>query len=136
MKSSQPSRVVLGLMGGILATIPSFAHHSFMAEFDQEKAIVVDGVVTAVQWQNPHTFFNLDVTDKSGKVVKWILETGSPNALIMRGWSQKTMKVGDRVTVHGYRAKAGSNLAAARSVTLADGRTIFGGQTDDGGPSQ
>jgi hypothetical protein len=104
--------------------------------FDQSQPVLVEGTATKVQWQNPHTFFYVDVKDKSGKVVSWVLETGSPNALQMRGWMKDSIKPGDRLVVHGYRAKDGSNLAAARSVTLADGRTIFGGQTDDGGPSQ
>jgi len=124
------------LAGEILVAAPSFAPHSFMAEFDQSQPVLVEGTATKVQWQNPHTFFYVDVKDKSGKVVSWVLETGSPNALQMRGWMKDSIKPGDRLVVHGYRAKDGSNLAAARSVTLADGRTIFGGQTDDGGPSQ
>lgn len=129
--------IVLLLAGGLsFAELPMLAHHSFMAEFDQKQPVTLKGVVTEVNWQNPHTFFYLDVTDGNGKTVNWTLETGSPNALMLRGWTRKTMKHGDHVSVSGYRAKAGSALAAARSVTLADGRTIFGGQTDDGGPTR
>ena len=134
--SSRASGIVLAMVTGILVPLPAFPHHSFMAEFDQAQPVIVEGVVTKVEWQNPHTFFYIDAKDATGKAVQWVLETGSPNALIMRGWTQKSMKLGDHVLVHGYRAKAGSNLAAARSVRLADGRTIFGGQTDDGGPIQ
>jgi len=86
-----------------------------MAEFDQNQKVSVEGVVTGVHWT---------------------LETGSPNALMLRGWQGETMKPGDHVSVRGYRAKAGSNRAAARSVTLADAGTIFGGQTDHRGPAQ
>jgi hypothetical protein len=128
---------VLLLIGGLsLAPMPMLAHHSFMAEFDQKQPVTMSGVVTAVKWQNPHTFFYVDVTDGNGKTVNWALETGSPNALLMRGWTRETMKQGDHVLVRGYRAKDGANLAAARSVTLADGRTVFGGQMDDGGPTR
>jgi hypothetical protein len=107
-----------------------------MAEFDQRQPVTLKGVVTAVKWQNPHTFFYLDAADSSGKTVNWSLETGSPNALLMRGWTRETMKEGDHVLVRGYRAKDGRNAAAARSVTFGDGRTVFGGETNDGGPTR
>lgn len=93
-----------------------------------------EGVVTKVEWVNPHTYFYVDVRDQSGKIVNWALETGSPGALTFRGWTRDTLKAGDRVTVYGYRSKESLDRAAARSVTLIDGRTLFGGQTDDGGP--
>jgi hypothetical protein len=129
--------VVLTLTGSLsIASMPMLAHHSFMAEFDQKQSVTMEGVVTAVKWQNPHTFFYVDVADGNGNVVNWALETGSPNALILRGWTRETMKPGDHVSVRGYRAKGDSKLAAARSVTMADGHTVFGGQTDDGGPTQ
>jgi hypothetical protein len=76
------------------------------------------------------------VKDENGKVVNWRLETGSPDALLLRGWTRETIKVGDHLVVQGYRAKDIPNVAAARSVTMMDGRTIFGGQTDDGGPTR
>jgi hypothetical protein len=127
----------LTAVGGFLLTVGSaFAHHSFMAEFDQTKKVTLDGTVTGVEWQNPHTYFTVAVKDENGKSVKWRLETGSPNALILRGWTRETMKTGDHVVVQGYRSKDIPNVAAARSVKMADGRTIFGGQTDDGGPTQ
>jgi hypothetical protein len=129
-------RVAL-LIGGLsLASMPVLAHHSFMAEFDQRHPVTLSGIVTAVKWQNPHTFFYVDATDGSGKTENWSLETGSPNALILRGWTRETMRGGDHVLVHGYRAKDGRKIAAARSVTFADGRTLFGGQMDDGGPTR
>jgi len=112
------------------------AHHSFMAEFDQRKPVTLEGVVTSVEWINPHSYFYLDVKDKSGKTVKWVLETGSPSALLSRGWARDTIKVGDTVKVYAYRAKDKDTLAAARSVMLKNGRTLFGGQTDDGGPTK
>jgi len=112
------------------------AHHSFMAEFDQRKPVTLEGVVTNFEWINPHSYFYLDVKDKSGKTVKWALETGSPSALLSRGWTRDTVKVGDNVKVYAYQAKDKDTLAAARSVTLKNGRTLFGGQTDDGGPTK
>ncbi len=127
---------VLVFAGGLLCSAPLFGHHSFMAEFDQRKPISLNGVVTKVEWINPHTTFYIETKDEQGNNVTWALETGSPNALISRGWTRDSMKVGDHVKVQGYRAKAQNKLAAARSVTLADGRTVFGGQTDDGGPDK
>lgn len=125
------------LMGGLLLTaMPTLAHHAFMAEFDQNQPVTLDGVVTAIKWQNPHTFFYVAVTDQNGKKVKWELETGSPNSLRVRNWTKETLKPGDHVLVRGYRARTDPKLAAARSVTLPDGRTVFGGQMDDGGPTQ
>lgn len=125
------------LAAGLLAAAaPLAAHHSFMAEFDQREPVTLDGTVTKIEWINPHTVFYLEVKDSAGRSVTWALQTGSPSALMSRGWTRESMKVGDHITVRAYRAKERANLAAARSVTLADGRTVFGGQTDDGGPTK
>lgn len=122
---------------GLLVTGTSLlAHHSFLAEFDQTKPFTVTGVVTKLEWMNPHAFFYVEAMDKSGKPVTWSFETASPSALGMRGWKRDSLNVGDKVTVQGYHAKKSSNLAAARSVLLPDGRKVFSGTMDDGGPDQ
>ncbi|SRR5260370_139245 len=130
--------VRLAVLGAVLsvflAAVPMLAHHSFAAEFDPSKSITLTGVVTKVEWMNPHAHFLIDVKDENGKVVTWDLETGSPNALSRRGWTRHSLKEGDVVTVQAFRAKDGSSLASARMVTLADGRRVFGGSADDGGP--
>ncbi len=125
-------------MGAFLAIalliVPLLAHHSFSAEFDGTKPIQLQGVVTRIEWANPHVYFYIDVTGADGKVENWGCETAGPGGLLRRGWKRDSLKVGDHVTVNGYRAKDGSRLADARHITLPDGRRIFGGTPGDGGP--
>ena len=122
--------------GLVLLSAPVFAHHSFAAEFDQEKKIELSGTVTKVEWMNPHAHFLVAVKDAAGKSVIWDFETGSPNALSRRGVTRHSLKEGDVVKVVGYRAKDGSNLASAGTVTFADGRSVFAGTSGDGGPTR
>ena len=119
-----------------LASIPVLAHHSFAAEYDSTKPVTLKGAVTKVEWMNPHARFYIDVKDESGKVTNWELELGSPNGLMRRGWTRNSMKSGDTVVVEGYLAKDGSKLANARQVSLTDGRKLFAGSSDDGGPTK
>jgi len=132
------NRTMVFLSGILLAlgAVPALAHHSFAAEYDSTKPITLKGAVTKMEWQNPHARFYVDVTDEAGKVTNWELELGSPNGLMRRGWTRNSLKPGDTVTVEGYLAKDGSKLANARNVTLGDGRKIFAGSSDDGGPSK
>jgi Family of unknown function (DUF6152) len=121
-------------LGLLAVAAPVFAHHSFAAEYDNAKPITLTGTVTKVEWMNPHARFYLNVKDDKGGVTGWEFELGSPNGLARRGWTRNSMKEGDVVIVDGYLAKDGSNLANARNVKLADGRKLFAGSTDDGGP--
>jgi uncharacterized protein DUF6152 len=130
------SVVTIAVFGLLFSARPSYAHHSFLAEFDQTRPLTVTGVVTRIDWINPHALFDVDAQDKNGKVVKWSFETATPSALNLRGWKKESVKVGDRVTVQGYLSKHGSSFAAARSVMLPDGRTVFTGTMDDGGPGK
>ena len=130
-------RHVSAIVGGlILGVVPALAHHSFSAVFDQTHPVTLKGVVTKIEWTNPHTYFYIDVSDGGGGTVNWACETAGPNSLSRRGWSRNFLKVGDHVTVVGYRAKGGSSVASARTVVLADGREVFAGMAEDGGPGK
>jgi hypothetical protein len=116
------------------AMAPLLAHHSFSLEFDATKSVTFRGVVTRVDWMNPHMYFYLAVKEGPNKTVDWIFESASPNALVRRGWNRNTLKVGDHITVVGYRAIDNVNVACARSVLLADGRKLIAAAPNDGGP--
>jgi len=119
----------------LLAAIRIPAHHAFAAEYDENKLVTVSGTVTAFKWMNPHAWLYVDRKDERGKVTSWRFEMGSPGGLMNRGWKRADLKKGDPITVDGYRAKNGSNVANARTVILPDGRTLFGGfQTTPGAP--
>ena len=105
------------------------AHHSFAAEFDFQKPVTLKG--TVVQWEmiNPHGWITMDVAGDDGKTVQWMVETSNPNGLMRLGWTKRSLKPGDAITVEGYRSKDGSNTANAARVTLADGRKVFAGSS-------
>jgi hypothetical protein len=121
----------------LLTMTAASAHHAFAAEYDQNKLVMVSGTVTTFKWTNPHAWLYVDGKDESGKVTSWGFEMGSPGGLLHRGWRKEELKTGDQVTVDGYAAKDGSNVANARTVTLPDGRKLFGGfHTTPGAPAK
>ena len=111
------------------------AHHSFAAEFDGSKPIALKGIVTQIDWTNPHVWFYVNVKDEEGHTVRWACEMGAPHQLQQRGWLRDTMKVGDVVSVAGSLARDGSKRANARTVTTADGNTL-GAASSGEPPSQ
>ncbi len=115
------SFAALAILGSAL---PALAHHSFAAEFDTSKPVTLEGVVTRIDWANPHVHYFVDVAGPDGTVVNWSCETGGPARLARKGWTQDSLKPGDKVVVHGYVAKDGSHAADGRQVTLPDGRKI------------
>jgi hypothetical protein len=121
------------LLGLAVPGTQTYAHHSVGAEFDLSKRITLQGRVTKIEWMNPHVYVYVDVK-ADGKTANWACETAGPNTLARQGWSRMTLKIGDRVTVVGYRARDGAYVASAREVVLADGRKVFVGSPYDGGP--
>ena len=110
------------------------AHHSFAAQYDANKPVTLKGIVSKVEWTNPHARFYVDVRDETGTVTNWNLELASPNVLVRNGWSRKSLMVGDEIVVEGSLAKDGSKMANARVVRLADGRRVFAGSSGGDGP--
>lgn len=107
----------------LLAPASVSTHHSFSAEFDSTKQVKLQGLVTKVEWMNPHTYFYINVRDESGKVTNWALEMGAPSALQRQGWTRNTLKVGDMVSVEAMLAKDGSDKANASAV-FKDGKKM------------
>ncbi len=113
------------ILAVLIAVAPAYAHHAFSAEFDSKRPLKMRGVVTKVEFINPHSWIHIDVTDEAGKVTSWMIEGGSPNTLFRRGINKDSLPKGTVVIVDGYQAKDGSNRANGRDVTLADGRKLF-----------
>lgn len=119
--------VVIGV--ALLSAQTLSAHHSFAAEFDRNSPVTLTGSVTRVDWGNPHIWVFVDVKDDTGKVSNWGVEGGAPNALFRNGWRKDSLKVGDTVTVEGFKSKDGLPRANANRVTLPDGRRVFAGSS-------
>jgi hypothetical protein len=119
-------------LGLILAGTPMLAHHSFAAEYDAKKPIKLKGIITKVDWMNPHVYFYIDVEDEKGNVTNWAFEMGPPNGLQRAGWTRNTMKIGDEVIVEGSMAKDGSKGGNARSVTMASTGKKLGAASSEG----
>ena len=126
-----------GLLTGALllaAGAAVVAHHSFAAEFDANQPVQLLGTVVKVEWINPHTWIHLDVKKTDGAVERWMIEGGTPNTLLRRGLTRKSLPEGTELLVDGYKAKNGSNRANGRDLTFPDGRRLFMGSSGIGAP--
>ena len=119
--------LVLGLAACVVASAAE-SHHSFSAIFDAAKPVMLTGTVTRIEWMNPHTWVYLDVKKDDGSVEAWSFEMGSPNRLMRYGWNQNSLPTGATVTITGSQARDGSHKAAVDTVTLSDGKRLFGAQ--------
>jgi len=126
--------VVVAGLGLILAAAPVWAHHAFAAEFDAKKPVHLEGVVSKVELINPHAWIHVDVKEADGTVTSWMVEAGSPNVLLRRGFTKTTVSIGTPVVVDGYQSKDGSKRANGRDITLPDGRKLFLGSSGTGAP--
>ena len=116
----------------LLAALPAPAHHAFAAEFDINQPVKLQGTVQKMEWINPHAWIHVDVPGPDGKVVAWMVEGGSPNILLRRGFTKDSLLPGTEVTVEGYRAKNGENRANGSNITFKNGKRLFlGGSNPD-----
>jgi hypothetical protein len=134
MKISQLHTVQAACAGLILVAVPALAHHSFAAEYESKDPVTLTGVITKVEWTNPHIYFYIDVKDVSGSVINWAVEGYPPNTLKRTGFTRDDLKLGDTVTVTAYRAKDSSSRVAGREITLPNGGKKFAGPAAGQGP--
>ena len=109
----------------LLAGLGAQAHHAFSTEFDAKRPISLSGKVTKIELINPHSWIYIDVVDAKGNVANWAIEGGSPNALVRRGVTKKSVPIGSEIVIEGYQARDGSHRGVARTLKFADGRPLF-----------
>lgn len=112
------------------------AHHSFAAEFDGNQPVTLKGTIVKMDWVNPHTWIHLDVKNPDGTVTRWMIEGGTPNTLVRRGFNKKSVPAGTEITIEGYRAKNGSNRANGADMILPGGKRLFLGSSGTGAPKE
>ena len=130
--------MVLAVTGVLLLLSPggsTYAHHGFVSWFDMSRSTTVKGTVTGFDWTNPHAYIYFDVKNEKGVIEKWTAELGAIAMLTRAGWRKDTLKAGDPVSIEGFLAKDGSNTVNARTWVLPDGKKVFAGNNEDGGPA-
>jgi len=120
--------------GAVLLAVPAWAHHAFAAEFDAKKPVHLEGVVSKVELINPHSWIHVDIKNADGTMTSWMVEAGSPNVLLRRGFTKATIAPGTPVVVEGFQSKDGSMRANGRDITLPNGQKLFLGSQGTGAP--
>ena len=119
----------------LAASVPMLAHHAFGGEFDANKPVLLKGKVVKMEWVNPHAWIHLEITKENGQKEVWMVEGGSPNSLLRRGFTRDSLPVGTDIIVDGYQSRDHSLLRAnGRNVTFTDGRKLFLGSSGTGAP--
>jgi len=131
MKLYQP----VALLAALSMVGPAFAHHPFNAEFDASAPVSLSGTVTKVDWAEPHVVIHVAVADAGGQTRNWNFEAAGPSVMQKKGWQKDTLKEGQKITVKGYRAKSEPFVAAARMITLSEGKSMSSADDQDGGPA-
>jgi hypothetical protein len=128
-----PSKLSLAgaIVAGMLSAAPMWAHHSFTAEFDDKQVVKLHGTVTKMEWVNPHAWIHVNVKNDDGTETDWMIEGNTPNGLLRRGFTKKSLEPGTEVFVEGYRAKSGDFKANGSSITFKDGKKLFLGSSRD-----
>jgi hypothetical protein len=129
------SRILhLTILTAGLAAVPVLAHHSFSAEYSFDQPVTLKGILTRMEWTNPHSWIYIDVKNDDGKVTNWAVEFGAPNALLRRGLRKSDFPTGVELVVKGYRAKDASATVNGTSVKLPDGRNLYTGSAESDAP--
>jgi hypothetical protein len=126
--------LMLAGVGVLLATLTALGHHAFTAEFDAKKPLKLRGTVAKIELINPHSWIHIDVKNPDGTTTRWMIEGGTPNTLLRRGFTKNSLPLGTEILVDGYQAKDGSNRANGRDLTFPDGKKIFLGSSGPEGP--
>ena len=127
---------VAAIAGILISGLPLSAHHAFAAEFDLNKPVKLRGIVAKMDFVNPHSWLYVDVKNQDGTTTQWMVEGGSPNALVRHGFTKNSLPKGTEVIFEGFQAKDGSNRANGRDIMLPDGKKLFLGSSGDEAPPE
>lgn len=127
-----PSKLLLAAAGAVLAAAPAFSHHSFAAQFDQNKVVILQGTVIKMEWVNPHAFIHIAVKNPDGTVTNWAIEGNTPNSLLRVGITKNALAEGTEIAVRGYMSKSGDNVASGSSIIFKSGKKLSLGSEHSG----